>query len=194
MTPAVSLRLATLEDIPELEALIAESVMKLQHQYTRAQRQAALGSVFGVDRQLIGDGTYFAATAETAIVACGGWSRRKTPFGGDRSPAKDDSLLDPAADAAKIRAFFVHPAWTRRGIGSRILQACEAAAATAGFTRVELTSTLAGVALYRARGFTPQEQFGVPLSNGGRLPVVRMTKTLVVILTYNIPSCLNSIL
>lgn len=179
MPPLVSVRLATLEDIPLLEALITESVMTLQPEYTREQRLAALGSVFGVDRQLIGDGTYFAAAVDAALVGCGGWSRRKTPFGGDRSPAKDDALLDPAADAAKIRAFFIHPMWTRRGIGSRILQACEAAAAAAGFTRVELTSTLAGVALYRARGFTPEEEFGVPLSNGDTLPVIRMTKALV---------------
>jgi GNAT superfamily N-acetyltransferase len=180
MLPSVAVRLATLEDIPFLEELIAESVMTLQHEYTRDQRRAALGSVFGVDRQLIADGTYFAAGAESAIVGCGGWSRRRTPFGGDRSPARDDSLLDPAVDAARIRAFFIHPAWTRRGIGSRILQACESAAAAAGFTRVELTSTLAGVPLYRVRGFVPEEEFAVPLSNGDKLPVIRMTKALAV--------------
>ena len=176
---AISIRPATMDEIPLLEALIGESVMKLQHEYTREQRIAALGSVFGVDRQLILDGTYFVAVAGSEIVGCGGWSRRRTPFGGDHSPAKDDALLDPAVDAAKIRAFFIHPAWTRRGIGSRILQACETAAAAAGFTRVELTSTLAGVPLYSARGFTPREEFGVPLSNGDKLPVIRMTKALV---------------
>ncbi len=174
----VSLRTATLEDIPALEALITESVMVLQPEYTHEQRVAALGSVFGVDRRMIADGTYFAATVDAAIVGCGGWSRRKTPFGGDRSPAKDDSFLDPAVDAAKIRAFFIHPAWTRRGIGSSILRACERAASAAGFTRVELTSTLAGVPLYSIHGFLPQEKFGVPLSNGDKLPVIRMTKAL----------------
>lgn len=174
----LSLRTATLEDIPALEALIAESVMTLQPEYSREQRLAALGSVFGVDRQMIGDGTYFAAIIDATIVGCGGWSRRKTPFGGDHSPAKDDSFLDPAADAAKIRAFFIHPAWTRRGIGSRILEACEKAAAAAGFTRAELTSTLAGVPLYKVHGFVPQEEFGVPLANGDKLPVIRMTKPL----------------
>ena len=174
----ISLRMATLADIPAMEALITESVMVLQTEYTREQRLAALGSVFGVDRNLIGDGTYFAATADGTIVGCGGWSRRRTPFGSDHSPAKDDSFLDPAADAARIRAFFIHPAWTRRGIGSRILRACESAAAEAGFTRVELTSTLAGVPLYTVHGFLPQEEFGVPLSNGDKLPVIRMTKAL----------------
>jgi GNAT superfamily N-acetyltransferase len=174
----VTIRTATLDDIPALEALMTESVLVLQTEYTREQREAALGSVFGVDRRMIGDGTYFAATVDGAIVGCGGWSRRKTPFGGDHSPAKDDSFLDPAVDAAKIRAFFIHPAWTRRGIGSSILSACETAAAEAGFTRVELTSTLAGVPLYRVHGFVPREEFGVPLANGDKLPVIRMTKAL----------------
>jgi GNAT superfamily N-acetyltransferase len=174
----ISIRLATFDDIPALEALIADSVMTLQPEYTREQRLAALGLVFGVDRQLIADGTYFAAISDATIVGCGGWSRRKTPFGTDHSPAKDDALLDPAVDAARVRAFFIHPAWARRGIGSSILQACESAAAAAGFHRVELTSTLAGVALYTARGFRPQEQFGVPLSTGDLLSVIRMTKAL----------------
>ncbi len=178
MSQEILLRAATHDDIPQLEQLIAESVMALQPEYTREQRLAALGSVFGVDRRMIADGTYFAAVAGREIVGCGGWSRRNTPFGGDHSPAKDDSFLDPALSAAKIRAFFIHPQWTRRGIGSRILEACQAAALAAGFTRVELTSTLAGVPLYRVHGFLPEEEFGVPLANGDKLPVIRMTKAL----------------
>ncbi len=174
----VLLRTATIEDIGALEELIHASVMGLQTEYTREQRSAALGSVFGVDRRMIADGTYFAAVADAAIVGCGGWSRRKTPFGGDHSPAKDDSELDPAVDAAKIRAFFIHPAWTRRGIGSLILKACERAAREAGFRKAEMTSTLAGVALYRAHGYAPEEEFGVPLANGLLLPVIRMSKAL----------------
>ena len=174
----ISLRPATPDDIPAIEALITESVMGLQHEYTQEQRLAALGSVFGVDRRRIGDGTYFVAEIDGAIVGCGGWSRRKTPFGGDHSPAKDDSFLEPAEGAAKIRAFFIHPGWTRRGIGSRILKTCESAAAAAGFTRVELTSTLAGIPLYSVHGFKAEEEFGVPLSNGDKLPVVRMVKDL----------------
>ena len=174
----VSLRTAIVDDIPALATLITESVLVLQPEYTREQRLAALGSVFGVDRRMIADGTYFAATVDGAIVGCGGWSRRKTPFGGDESPARDDSFLDPAVDAARIRAFFIHPAWARRGIGSSILRACERAAAAAGFTRLELTSTLAGVPLYRVHGFRPEEEFGVLLSSGDKLPVVRMTKAL----------------
>ena len=176
----LSIELATVAEIPILEELIAASVMGLQVQYTREQRMAALGSVFGVDRQLILDGTYFCARWDGAIAGCGGWSKRRTPFGSDHSPAKDDALLEPAREAAKIRAFFVHPAWARRGIGSGLLEACEAAAAAAGFTRVELTSTLAGVPLYAARGFTAGEAFGVALSNGDTLPVIRMSKPLTI--------------
>lgn len=176
----LSIELATLEDIPALQSLITESVMTLQTEYTREQRAAALGAVFGVDRQLILDGTYFAARWDGALAGCGGWSQRRTPFGGDHSPARDDALLDPSREAARIRAFFIHPAWARRGIGSRLLEACEAAAAAAGFARVELTSTLSGVPLYTVRGFTPLEEFGVPLSNGDKLPVIRMTKPITI--------------
>jgi GNAT superfamily N-acetyltransferase len=176
----IAITVATAAEIPELERLIAASVMALQTEYTVEQRRAALGTVFGVDRQLIADGTYFCARAGGAPAGCGGWSKRRTPFGGDRSPAKDDALLDPAREAAKIRAFFVHPEWTRRGIGTRLLEACEAAAAAAGFTRVELTSTLAGVALYTARGFTAEEELTVPLANGATLPVLRMSKPLTI--------------
>ena len=177
------IRVAVLADAPAIEALIAASVNGLQAgDYSADQREGALGTVFGVDRQMIGDGTYFAieldGRVDRRIVACGGWSRRKTPFGGDRSPSKDDSLLDPATDAARIRAFFVHPDYARRGLGSLLLQTCEAAAREAGFTRVELTSTLTGVALYEARGFVAGAQLEVPLSNGERLPVVRMAKAL----------------
>jgi GNAT superfamily N-acetyltransferase len=173
----VTIRKATLEDIPVLEVLIAESVRTLQAgYYTPAQLEGALSAVYGVDTQLIRDGTYFAAEVESVIVGCGGWSRRKTLYGGDHGPQKDDTGLDPSRDAAKIRAFFIHPAWARRGIGSRILEACESAAVAQGFSRFELASTLSGVAMYQARGFSATEYFDVPLPNGAGLPVVRMVK------------------
>src|ERR1700685_2935947 len=132
----LTLRQAVLVDIPALRVLIDASVRGLQAaDYTPAQIEVALQSVYGVDSQLIADGTYFVVEAEGAIVGCGGWSKRKTLFGGDRWTGREDALLDPQRDAAKIRAFFVHPRWVRRGIGSMILEACEAAAAAAGFTR-----------------------------------------------------------
>jgi GNAT superfamily N-acetyltransferase len=172
-------RLATAEDVPVLRDLIIASVNHLQAQdYDEAQRQGALGSVFGVDPLLIADGTYFAAETEGRICACGGWSRRATPFGSDRSPARDDRVLDPARDAARIRALFVHPDFARRGLGSLILESCEAAARQAGFARAELTATLTGVKLFRERGFEAVEEISIELSNGGRLPVLRMEKAL----------------
>jgi GNAT superfamily N-acetyltransferase len=130
----LTLRQAVDADIPVLRVLIDASVRGLQAKdYTPAQIEGALQTVYGVDSQLIADGTYFVVEAETVIVGCGGWSKRKTLFGGDRWTGREDSLLDPQQDAAKIRAFFVHPNWVRRGIGSMILEACEKAAVAAGF-------------------------------------------------------------
>lgn len=174
-----SVRLATAEEVPVLEALIVDSVNRLQaDDYDEAQRQGALGSVFGVDPVLIEDGTYFVAVVGDRIAACGGWSRRATPFGSDRSPARDDTLLDPQRDAARIRALFVHPLFSRRGLGSLILRACESAAKEAGFRCAELTATLTGTKLFRVHGFVPAEEIRIPLENGELLPVVRMTKQL----------------
>jgi len=171
------LRLATLDDATALERLIADSVRTLQaREYTVEQRDAALGTVFGVDRQLIRDGTYFAIEEDGAIVACGGWSRRKTLYGSDHVAGKDDAWLDPAVDAARIRAFFVHPQWARRGHGSRILEACEAAAREAGFRKLEMAATLTGVPFYAARGYVEVERMEAPLPNGASLEVVRMSK------------------
>lgn len=163
--------------------LIELSVNTLQAaQYTAAQRQAALGPVFGVDRQLIDDGTYFVMeAADGEMVACGGWSRRRALFGGstDRSAAAgDESLLDPAREAARVRAFFVHPQWARRGLGRRLLAACESAALAQGFQRADLVATLAGEPLYAAGGYEVVERSEIPLGNGLTLPVVKMTRVL----------------
>jgi GNAT superfamily N-acetyltransferase len=174
-----SVRPATLEDVALLRDLIEASVNGLQREdYSEAQRLGAVGSVFGVDPVLIQDGTYFVAEAESRIVACGGWSRRATPFGSDRSPARDDSLLDPQKDAARIRALFVHPSFARMGLGTMILQACETAARNAGFHRAELTATLTGTRLFRVHGYAPGEEIQIRLENGETLPVLRMTKEL----------------
>ena len=172
-----SVRLARLEDAPALEGLIARSVMELQADvYSEEQRRGALGTVFGVDRQLIRDETYFVVKCAGVIVGCGGWSRRKTLFGGDAIAGKNDEALDPATDAARIRAFFVDPDWARRGIGSLILEACEDAAKAYGFTRFELMATLSGVPLYMARGFREIERCEIPLANGLKIPGCKMAK------------------
>ncbi len=166
-----SLRKAVACDAPRLREVIKASVRGLQAEdYSLAQIEGALQSVYGVDSQLISDGTYFVAEIPEAagmqIVACGGWSKRKTLYGGDQYAGREDALLDPARDAAKIRAFFVHPRWARQGLGSLILEACEQAAITAGFTRLEMGATLSGVAFYRAKGYVEIENQAVPLGNG----------------------------
>lgn len=178
---SVTLRLAVEADIPELKQLIELSVRGLQAgDYTQAQIDGALGSALGLDSQLIADRSYFAAqdSLGTRILGCGGWSDRRTLFGSDGLGARDSARLDPAVDAARIRAIFVHPEWARRGLGSILLKACEDAAAAAGFRRFEMGSTLTGVPLYRLKGYTEIETIGVPLPNGESLPVVRMTKSL----------------
>ncbi len=181
----IHIRKATPADVPRLSEVIEASVRGLQAEdYSPAQIEGALQSVYGVDSQLIADGTYFVAEVveqqqkAPTIVACGGWSKRKTLYGGDQYAAREDSLLDPARDAAKIRAFFVHPQWARQGIGGLILEACENAAREAGFTRLEMGATLSGVAFYKAKGYKAVENQKVPLGKGESLPIVKMAKKL----------------
>jgi GNAT superfamily N-acetyltransferase len=171
------LRLATDADVPALEVLIPLSVRTLQAgHYSPAQMEAALGPVFGVDRNLIHDGTYFVVAMDQQIAACGGWSRRKALFGGDQHQGSGTVYVDPAQEPARIRAFFVHPDFVRRGFGRMILEASEAAARTAGFTRGELVATLTGEPLYAAGGYDVLERYEIPLASGLMLPAVRMGK------------------
>jgi len=176
---AWQLRLSLESDVAELETLIPYSVRSLQAPYySPAQMEAALGPVFGVDRQLIRDGTYFVAESAGLIVGCGGWSRRSSLYGGDGHRTGEDPLLDPQRDAARVRAFFVHPAWARRGIGRAIMIACEQAIIAAGFQRVDIVATLAGEPLYATFGYTVVERYEIPMREGLSLPVVRMTRSL----------------
>jgi GNAT superfamily N-acetyltransferase len=193
MQANIRLRLAVPQDVPVLRELIDASVRGLQTQdYTAAQIEGALKTVFGVDSQLIADGTYIAAEAEpvatkhrgsqnnaesgTKIVGCGGWSKRKTLYGSDHWTGREDALLDPRCDAARIRAFFIHPDWARRGVGSMILQACEDAARSAGFTRYEMGATLTGAKLFGVKGYVAVRPIEIPLVNGEVLPVIHMEK------------------
>jgi GNAT superfamily N-acetyltransferase len=176
------LRLATSEDIPALRELIDTSVRVLQRaDYSAEQLEAALGTDYGVDTQLIADGTYYVVEAvdgagEKVIAASGGWSMRKTLYGSDHGPYRDSGLLNPAHDAAKIRAFFVHPEWVRRGIATLILRTCEDAAYARGFRRFEMGATLTGVPMYAARGYVKGEEIDVPLPGELSLKVIRMSK------------------
>ena len=184
----VHIRLATIEDVPALQELIRVSVSVLSEQYyTSKQISSALSHVFGVDTQLILDGTYFIAEVERQVAGSGGWSKRKTLFGGDQAKADRadsllatslDALLDPATDAARIRAFYVHPQWSRKGIASLILKACEEAAVDAGFKRVELAATLPGEPFYLARGYEKREEISIDTPDGQSFSTFRMTKTL----------------
>ena len=171
------LRLATFHDVPELESLIDVSVRRLSvGLYTPSQTEAALVHIFGVDSQLIEDGTYYVIANNETLVAAGGWSGRQTLFGGDQAKRETDAMLDPATMPARIRAFFVHPDWTRRGFARQIFAECEAAASARGFRSFELAATLPGVPLYSALGFVALEDIPVPLPGNLVLPCVRMRR------------------
>ena len=175
-----ALRLAQARDVPAIALLIGISVRALQaRHYSSAQMDAALGPVFGIDRELIRDGTYFVAEHNGELIGCGGWSRRQSLFGSDAGrTAEQSALLDPAHDPARIRAFFVHPRWARRGIGRLILDACERAMAQAQFRSAELVATLTGEPLYAAASYTVVKRYDIPLEGGLGLAVARMVKTL----------------
>lgn len=173
-----TLRKANSADIPAIEKLIDASVRGLQAQdYTLEQIDAALRTVFTVDTQLIEDGTYFVVEQNGEMIGCGGWSQRKTLCGGDHHAVRDNILMDPLHDAAKIRAIFVAPQWARHGIGSILLKAAEDGAMAAGFRRLEMGATLTGVPVYLRRGYREIETMKVPLEKGATLLVVRMEKS-----------------
>ena len=172
-----NVRVATDADVPALRALIAASVRGLSAgYYTPEQAESALVHVFGPDTQLISDGTYYVVEAGAELVAAGGWSRRRTLYGGDQTKSGADPALDPSAEPARIRAFFVHPAWARRGLGRLLFEHCLSAARAAGFRELTLVATLPGVPLYQALGFVAQESFAVSMPDGVELPVVTMIR------------------
>jgi GNAT superfamily N-acetyltransferase len=176
---SLSMRSATLDDVPALDVVIAASARGLSRgDYDDAQIEAALGNAWGVDTQLIRDGTYFGVETAATIVACGGWSRRKTLFGADGRPGREPELLDPRVDAARIRAFFVHPDWARRGIGRMLLERCEAEARRQGFRSAELMATLPGTRLYGAFGYVGETRIVHPLAGGLTIEFVPMRKSL----------------
>ncbi|GAB4200270.1 MAG: GNAT family N-acetyltransferase [Roseiflexaceae bacterium] len=174
-----TIRKARLEERPALEQLIALSARALSREdYSDAQIEGAVARIFGVDTELVADGTYLVVEHAGQPIACGGWSKRRTLFGGDRFAGREAGLLDPASEAAKIRAFFVHPDWARRGVGRALLAACEAEARAAGFRTLELMATLPGIKLYRTCGYLPGEQIEYELDGGLSIPFVPMYKTL----------------
>jgi GNAT superfamily N-acetyltransferase len=172
-------RLATPDDIDGIARLIERSVHGLQsHHYSDTQRQHALGSVFGIDSQLIIDRTYYTITQGDRYLACGGWSFRSTLFGADAHKTTADRLLDPANEAARIRAFFVDPDHARQGLARLILDTCLAAAVNHGFRQVELAATLPGIPFYQKMGFQPLGLFNQALGNGESLALMKMRMAL----------------
>jgi N-acetylglutamate synthase-like GNAT family acetyltransferase len=157
------IRAAKASEIPAISVLIASSARGLSRDdYTDEQIEAAVSSIYGIDTELINDGTYFVAEADGEIIGCGGWSRRRTLFGGDQAASREPGLLDLTQDAAKIRAFFVHPNWARRGVGRSLLERCEHEAQDGGFGALELMSTLPGLGFYRAMGYEAVEPILYP--------------------------------
>lgn len=174
------IRAATRADVPAIEELIARSPRGLSAGfYTSSQVESLLRFVFGTDTQLIDDGTYLVVEGGGEIVAAGGWSRRRTLFGGDQMKARQDPLLDPLAEPARIRAFFVHPTVARQGLGRRLFDECRSAAAAAGFRSLTLVATLPGEPLYQALGFTVTERFQLRLPDQVEVLVARMSRSVI---------------
>ena len=173
----MQIRAAQLDEVPALTELIARSVRALgAGYYTPRQIELSLVHVFGVDTQLIHDQTYYVIDHNGTYAGCGGWSKRRTLFGGDQLKAGEDNLLDPLQEAARIRAFFIDPAYARRGLGKQLLELCETAAQSEGFTRFELAATLSGVPLYETCGYQAIKEFAVPMPEGEHLTIVQMEK------------------
>ena len=175
---SLTLRLAAPEDLPALRDLMNAAIGELLKPFLPPDAVAASFDIMGLDSQLIADGTYFVVEDDEQLSGCGGWSRRATLFGGDHSAGRDAALLDPARDAARVRAMYTHPDHVRKGVGRLVLEACEAAAAGEGFTRCELAGTMAGEPLYRACGYHEIERFSAATSSGVEVPLVRMGKAL----------------
>ena len=171
-------RLATQADMPALQELMTASIRELLPQFLPPEKVEASFAVMGVDSQLIEDGTYFIVEEEGVIAGCGGWSRRATLFGHNHTAGRDSRLLDPASEPARVRAMYTAPAFVRRGVGRRILELCEAAARTEGFTKAELGATVGGEPLYRACGYVEIERMEVPTPDGVTVPITRMGKAL----------------
>jgi GNAT superfamily N-acetyltransferase len=173
------IRKATLEERDPMRQLIAESARHLSRaHYDDQQIETAIATVFGVDTDLIEDGTYFVVEIDGNLVGCGGWSKRKTLYGGDQYTSRDARYLDPTSEPAKIRAFFIHPDHARKGIARALLNHCETEARAHGFRALELMATLPGIEFYKSCGFTETGNFDLQLTEAVKLELVPMRKEL----------------
>ena len=171
-------RVATPADMPALQSLMTAAIRELLPQFLSPEKVEASFAVMGVDSQLIIDGTYFILEEDGVLAGCGGWSRRATLFGHNHTAGRDARLLDPASEAARVRAMYTDPRFVRRGIGRKILSLCEAAARAEGFTKAELGATMGGKPLYEAAGYQPIELMQIPTPGGVAVPILRMGKAL----------------
>ncbi len=173
------IRKATMEEREPIQKLIAESARHLSRaHYNDEQIETAIATVFGVDTDLIEDGTYFVVEIDGHLAGCGGWSKRKTLYGGDQFTSRDASYLDPALEPAKIRAFFIHPDHARKGIARALLNHCETEARAEGFKALELMSTMPGIEFYKSCGFIETGDFDLQLTEEVKLELVPMRKDL----------------
>ncbi len=177
MTQGLTHRIATPDDAPALAEVMAAAIAELQRGFLDPAQIESSRTIMGLDRQLLIDGTYFVVQDGDRIAGCGGWSRRATLYGGDHTPGRDAALLDPALEAARVRAMYTHPDFARRGVGRLILTLCEAAARAEGFRRVELMATLSGRALYSQCGYEDIEAIE-DARGGAAVPLVRMGKAI----------------
>lgn len=175
---ALRSRLATRDDIPTLDPLIEAAIEALQKGFLTDAQIRSSHAFMGLDRQLIDDRTYFVVEIDGQVAGCGGWSRRATLYGGDQSRGRDNALLEPARDPAKVRAMYTHPRYTRQGVARHILSLCEQAASAEGFVRLELMSTMSGQPLYTAFGFVPLDEVITEDAGGVPVPMVRMGKSI----------------
>ena len=176
-TPTLTHRVARREDLAALRELMDAAIGELQKPFLDANQIASSRAIMGLDTQLIDDGTYFLVEADGALAGCGGWSRRATLYGSDQTPGRSAAVLDPTKDAARVRAMYTHPHYTRKGVGTLILSLCEAAARAEGFARMELMSTMAGEPLYVRCGYHAQKRI-VDDRGGVPVPLVCMSKAL----------------
>ncbi|NVJ96956.1 MAG: GNAT family N-acetyltransferase [Alphaproteobacteria bacterium] len=172
-------RAATTDDIPLLKEIMHAAIAKLQTGFLTPKQVQASFELMGMDTQLVEDGTYYAIECDGQFVGCGGWSRRETLYGANHTRGRNPRLLDPATEAARIRAMYTHPDWARQGIGRLIMELCEGKAREEGFKRAELMATLSGEPLYKVCGYTPIVYEDVETSLGVKVPLIKMGKPLV---------------
>jgi len=174
----LNIKQATLDDSEDIMALMALSMREILPRFLDEEQVKRSDASMGIDRELIADGTYYLVYIDEVLVGCGGWSARRTLYGGDNAAKRDSAMADPETEAAKVRAMYTHPDYTRRGIGQALIRKSEVEAKAAGFSRVELGSTAPGLPFYKRCGYAVIEDVSVTDEDGITVPVILMSKGL----------------